>query len=94
MTNNTNDLALYNDEEKRTGSVLFPLIVRNAPGLHHYRVMINYAGTTVHCIYESIPFFIIQNPDEKYDAGKVPYIEAADVPRPYLSGPVLKYSFP
>jgi hypothetical protein len=28
--------------------------------------MVNYPGTTTHCVYESIPFMIIQNPYKKY----------------------------
>lgn len=36
--------------------------------------MVNYVGTPVHCVYESIPFMIIQNPYKKYTAGRAPYV--------------------
>lgn len=36
--------------------------------MYHYRIMVNYVGTLVHCVYESIPFMIIQSPYKKYTA--------------------------
>lgn len=35
-------------------------------GLYHYRIMVNYVGTLVHCVYESVPFTILQNPFKNY----------------------------
>lgn len=59
-------LALY--REANTGEATFPLNVEDVSGLYHYRIMVNYVGTAVHCVYESIPFTILQNPYKKYIA--------------------------
>ncbi|SAL98970.1 hypothetical protein [Absidia glauca] len=61
------DLALYTKGD--TGESTFHLKVNDVTGLYHYRIMVNYPGTTIHCVYESIPFMILQNPDEKYHSG-------------------------
>ncbi|KAH8549969.1 hypothetical protein BGW37DRAFT_499629 [Umbelopsis sp. PMI_123] len=31
-------------------------------GLYHYRLMVNYNNTNTHCVYESIPFMVVQDP--------------------------------
>lgn len=54
--------------EANTGEATFPLKVEDVSGLYHYRIMVNYVGTAVHCVYESIPFTILQNPYKKYIA--------------------------
>ncbi|GAA5799926.1 hypothetical protein EDC94DRAFT_581037 [Helicostylum pulchrum] len=60
------NITLY--REANTGEATFPLNVEDVSGLYHYRIMVNYVGTAVHCVYESIPFTIIQNPYKKYFA--------------------------
>ncbi|KAG2214725.1 hypothetical protein INT46_000944 [Mucor plumbeus] len=54
------NITLYNQEN--TGSVLFPLDVDPVAGFYHYRIMVNYVGQPVHCVYESVPFMVVQNP--------------------------------
>ncbi|KAI8338095.1 hypothetical protein BC941DRAFT_502047 [Chlamydoabsidia padenii] len=49
-----------------TGSTEFHLDVDDRTGMYHYRVMVNYPGTTTHCVFESVPFMILQNPYEIY----------------------------
>ncbi|KAI8374988.1 hypothetical protein EDC96DRAFT_426635, partial [Choanephora cucurbitarum] len=58
------NMTLYTGED-RTGSVLFPLNVTSLCGLYHYRIMVNYDGQPVHCVYESVPFFVCHDPSEK-----------------------------
>ncbi|CAO3629984.1 unnamed protein product [Cunninghamella blakesleeana] len=48
--------------------ISFPLGVQDITGLYHYRIMVNYPGTELHCVYESIPFYILQDPFKKYTA--------------------------
>lgn len=64
--------ALYNKEN--TGSVFFPLEVDDVTGFYHYRIMVNYVGQPVHCVYESVPFMVIQDPYKNFAAGGVPYV--------------------
>lgn len=59
--------------EANSGSATFPLNVNDVTGLYHYRIMVNYVGTQVHCVYESIPFMIVQDPYKKYEAGREAY---------------------
>ncbi|KAL1927440.1 hypothetical protein VTP01DRAFT_3677 [Rhizomucor pusillus] len=61
------NITLYTDGNR--GEVTFPLNIDDPTGLYHYRIMVNYVGTDVHCVYESVPFMIIQNPYQKYPAG-------------------------
>ncbi|KAI8978060.1 hypothetical protein BDB01DRAFT_844212 [Pilobolus umbonatus] len=70
------NIPLYRQGNK--GSASFELNVNNPTGFYHYRIMVNYAGTDVHCVYESVPFLLIQNPDSKYPAGGVPIIETSN----------------
>ncbi|KAI8348281.1 hypothetical protein BD560DRAFT_376870 [Blakeslea trispora] len=51
-----------------SGSITFPLSVDDVTGLYHYRIMVNYVGAAVHCVYESVPFMLLQNPFKKYTA--------------------------
>ncbi|OBZ91623.1 hypothetical protein A0J61_00357 [Choanephora cucurbitarum] len=52
-----------------SGSITFPLSVDDVTGLYHYRIMVNYVGAPVHCVYESAPFMLLQNPYKKYVTG-------------------------
>ncbi|KAI8090070.1 uncharacterized protein B0P05DRAFT_529219 [Gilbertella persicaria] len=52
--------------EGNSGSVAFPLKVDDVTGLYHYRIMVNYIGRHPHCVYESVPFMVVQNPFRKY----------------------------
>ncbi|KAI9257937.1 hypothetical protein BDA99DRAFT_465881 [Phascolomyces articulosus] len=61
------NITLYTDG--RRGEVTFPLHVEDVTGSYHYRVMVNYPGTTTHCVFESVPFMVIQSPFQKYYAG-------------------------
>ncbi|KAI8147691.1 hypothetical protein BJV82DRAFT_596552 [Fennellomyces sp. T-0311] len=61
------NITLYTD--KNRGEITFPLNVDDVSGFYHYRIMVNYPGTTTHCVYESVPFMIVQSPYEKYHAG-------------------------
>ncbi|KAI9338047.1 hypothetical protein BD770DRAFT_437824 [Pilaira anomala] len=72
------NMTLFRDSN--TGEAIFPLDVQDVSGLYHYRIMVNYVGTTVHCVYESVPFTILQNPFKKYFTGGP---AAVVVPKPY-----------
>ncbi|KAI8327698.1 hypothetical protein BC941DRAFT_364435 [Chlamydoabsidia padenii] len=61
------NITLYTDGN--TGESTFRLGVEDVTGLYHYRIMVNYPGTTTHCVYESVPFMILQNPFQKYRVG-------------------------
>ncbi|KAI9498014.1 hypothetical protein BDB00DRAFT_868147 [Zychaea mexicana] len=63
------NITLYTDGN--SGEVTFPLNIEDITGAYHYRIMVNYPGTNTHCVYESIPFMIIQSPYKKYYAGGV-----------------------
>ena len=65
-------IALYTQEN--SGSVTFPLRVQYVTGLYHYRIMVNYPGTSTHCVYESVPFMIIQDPYKRYVAAGPPKV--------------------
>ncbi|KAG1439136.1 hypothetical protein G6F57_019546 [Rhizopus arrhizus] len=54
--------------EGNRGSASFPLAVKDVTGYYHYRIMVNYPGTPTHCVYESVPFMIVQSPFKKYKA--------------------------
>ncbi|KAI8086375.1 uncharacterized protein BX664DRAFT_264666 [Halteromyces radiatus] len=41
-----------------SGEATFPLEIYDESAQYHYRVMVNYPGTTVHCIFESVSFNI------------------------------------
>ncbi|ORX59005.1 hypothetical protein DM01DRAFT_1283231 [Hesseltinella vesiculosa] len=58
------NLTLYTNGNK--GESTFRLNIEDITGLYHYRVMVEYPGTSTHCVYESVPFMIIQNPYAKY----------------------------
>ncbi|KAI9271336.1 hypothetical protein BY458DRAFT_533536 [Sporodiniella umbellata] len=60
------NISLYAKEN--LGSASFPLGIQDVTGLYHYRIMVNYVGTSTHCVYESVPFMIVQNPFQKYKA--------------------------
>ncbi|KAF1798145.1 hypothetical protein V8B55DRAFT_1395537 [Mucor lusitanicus] len=66
------NITLYNKENH--GSVLFPLEVDDVSGFYHYRIMVNYVGQAVHCVYESVPFMVVQNPYKNFIAGGAPYV--------------------
>ncbi|KAI8990870.1 hypothetical protein BDF20DRAFT_841268 [Mycotypha africana] len=72
------NITLYTDENR--GSILFPLQVDDITGLYHYRIMVNYVGTAVHCVYESVPFYVLQDPYKKYVTAGPP---TPDVPTGY-----------
>ncbi|KAI7872064.1 arginine-tRNA-protein transferase [Spinellus fusiger] len=36
---------------------------------YHYRVMVNYPGNSVHCVYQSVPFKVIPFPNIRYISG-------------------------
>ncbi|KAI8047572.1 uncharacterized protein B0P05DRAFT_519841 [Gilbertella persicaria] len=59
------NIAIY--LKGNSGSVLFPLQVEDYSGYYKYRVMVNYGNETIHCIYESVPFRIIQQPEKTFD---------------------------
>ncbi|KAI8086891.1 uncharacterized protein B0P05DRAFT_465951 [Gilbertella persicaria] len=59
------DLDVYNKDN--TGSVRFPLDLKNDSGMYKYRVMVNHGNETIHCVYESVPFRIVQHPGKKFD---------------------------
>ncbi|KAG0181131.1 hypothetical protein DFQ29_009290 [Apophysomyces sp. BC1021] len=61
------NITIYQEGNK--GYVAFPLSVEDITGIYHYRIMVNYPGTTTHCVFESIPFMIIQDPYKKYKTG-------------------------
>ncbi|KAI7847642.1 hypothetical protein BDC45DRAFT_525455 [Circinella umbellata] len=61
------DITLYTSGNR--GEVTFPLNVEDVSGSYHYRVMVNYPDTNTHCVYESVPFMILQSPFKKYYAG-------------------------
>ncbi|KAI8367628.1 uncharacterized protein BYT42DRAFT_586923 [Radiomyces spectabilis] len=61
------NMSLYTNGN--TGTTSFPLDVEDVSGLYHYRIMVNYVGTAVHCVYESVPFVILQDPFKKYVTG-------------------------
>ncbi|CAO3589173.1 unnamed protein product [Absidia cylindrospora] len=63
------NISLYNNKKDNTGTSTFRLNVEDITGLYHYRVMVNYQGTSVHCVYESVPFMILQDPFKKYVTG-------------------------
>jgi hypothetical protein len=58
--------VLYTDGNR--GEATFPVNVKDITGVYHYRIMVNYVGTFIHCVYESIPFTVIQSPYKKYVA--------------------------
>ncbi|KAL0091008.1 hypothetical protein J3Q64DRAFT_1827587 [Phycomyces blakesleeanus] len=69
------NITMYNNEEKdNVGEVGFRIGVEDNTGLYHYRIMANYPGTTVHCVYESVPFMIIQNPYKKHNTVGPAYV--------------------
>ncbi|KAF7728395.1 hypothetical protein EC973_006203 [Apophysomyces ossiformis] len=70
------NITLYQEGNK--GSVTFPLGVQDITGLYHYRIMVNYPGTTTHCVFESIPFMILQDPYKKYKAGGEPHKDISE----------------
>ncbi|KAI8096514.1 uncharacterized protein BX664DRAFT_324164 [Halteromyces radiatus] len=59
------NITLYTEDDN-TGLTTFRIGVEDITGLYHYRIMVNYPGTSVHCVYESVPFMILQNPYGKY----------------------------
>ncbi|KAJ8657825.1 hypothetical protein O0I10_006352 [Lichtheimia ornata] len=61
------NITLYNDDNH--GEATFPLDIDDPSGLYHYRIMVNYPGTTTHCVYESVPFMILQSASKKYKVG-------------------------
>ncbi|ORY90489.1 hypothetical protein BCR43DRAFT_528121 [Syncephalastrum racemosum] len=61
------NITLYTDGNR--GEITFPLSVDDITGFYHYRIMVNYPGTTTHCVYESVAFLIAQDPSQKYYAG-------------------------
>ncbi|KAJ8655078.1 hypothetical protein O0I10_009285 [Lichtheimia ornata] len=61
------NINLYTNGNR--GEVMFPLHIEDVTGYYHYRIMVNYPGTSTHCVYESVPFMIVQNPWSKYFAG-------------------------
>ncbi|KAI7868134.1 hypothetical protein BDF14DRAFT_603224 [Spinellus fusiger] len=70
------NITLYNNEVKKDGGVIaFPLNVKDVTGIYHYRIMVNYIGTKIHCVYESIPFMIIQNPFKGYVTAGPSYVQ-------------------
>ncbi|KAG1145026.1 hypothetical protein G6F37_011305 [Rhizopus arrhizus] len=64
------NIELYSNGNQ--GSASFPLGVQDVTGYYHYRIMVNYVGTKVHCVYESVPFMIVQSPYQKYRAAGPP----------------------
>ncbi|KAI7878912.1 hypothetical protein K492DRAFT_132110 [Lichtheimia hyalospora FSU 10163] len=63
------NITLYNFDNG--GEATFPLDINDPTGLYHYRIMVNYQGTDVHCVYESVPFMIIQNMGDNYRMGGI-----------------------
>ncbi|KAI9315541.1 hypothetical protein BX666DRAFT_1956604 [Dichotomocladium elegans] len=63
------NITLYNVDN--WGQVTFPLKIDDPTGLYHYRIMVNYPGTTVHCVYESVPFMVLQDSTKDYPLGGV-----------------------
>ncbi|KAI9305797.1 hypothetical protein BJ944DRAFT_287541 [Cunninghamella echinulata] len=61
------NVSLYS-EGSNGNQVSFPLGIQDITGLYHYRIMVNHPGESVHCVYESIPFYILQDPFKKYSA--------------------------
>lgn len=55
--------------------------------------MVNYPGTTTHCVYESIPFMIIQNPYKKYVVAG-PARADTEKGEVYTDLSINRYSFP
>ncbi|KAI7904191.1 uncharacterized protein BX663DRAFT_535712 [Cokeromyces recurvatus] len=84
------NITLYNFEN--TGSVAFPLNIKDITGLYHYRIMVNYPGTPLHCVYESVPFMIIQNPYQKYQTAGPPYVDV-NMGTLYSTIPYTRYNF-
>ncbi|KAG1452584.1 hypothetical protein G6F56_007777 [Rhizopus delemar] len=64
------NITLYAKDNKGVAS--FPLGVQDVTGSYHYRIMVNYVGTATHCVFESVPFMIVQNPYKKYKAAGPP----------------------
>ncbi|GAN01658.1 hypothetical protein MAM1_0010c01092 [Mucor ambiguus] len=79
------NITLYN--QQNTGSAFFPLDVKDVTGLYHYRIMVNYVGQNVHCVYESVPFMVVQNPFKNYITGDAPY-EITNPTYKYLTIPI------
>ncbi|ORZ12244.1 hypothetical protein BCR42DRAFT_312353, partial [Absidia repens] len=61
------NIPLYTKEN--SGETTFRLGIEDITGLYHYRIMVNYPGTKVHCVYESVPFMILQSPFKKHIVG-------------------------
>ncbi|KAG2178090.1 hypothetical protein INT43_003343, partial [Umbelopsis isabellina] len=53
-----NFAALLN--EGRLGFQTHNMDIDGPTGLYHYRIMVNYQGKPTHCVYESVPFMVIQ----------------------------------
>lgn len=74
------------------GSCFFPLKVEDVTGVYHYRIMVNYPGTPTHCVYESVPFMVIQDPYKKYVAAG-PAKEISTIGEIYTDLPINRYAF-
>ncbi|KAM3583854.1 hypothetical protein VKS41_003825 [Umbelopsis sp. WA50703] len=48
--------------EGRLGFQTHNMDIDGPTGLYHYRIMVNYQGKPTHCVYESVPFMVIQDP--------------------------------
>ncbi|KAI8141536.1 hypothetical protein BJV82DRAFT_618133 [Fennellomyces sp. T-0311] len=58
--------------EGNTGAATFPILTHDMVGLQHYRIMVNYPGKAVHCVYESIPFAIAPRTFERFSVMDTP----------------------
>ncbi|KAI8068295.1 hypothetical protein BC940DRAFT_256142 [Gongronella butleri] len=77
------NMTLYTDGNR--GEATFHLNVEDITNFYHYRIMVNYVGTSTHCVYESVPFLLIQNPYQKNKAA-VPYAFDPNAPPAEIAG--------
>ncbi|KAL1927232.1 hypothetical protein VTP01DRAFT_3861 [Rhizomucor pusillus] len=64
------NISIYTYKNK--GSVVFPMYLHDVLGQFHFRIMVNYPGTSLHCVYESVPFTGIPPPLQRYQALETP----------------------
>ncbi|KAI9489249.1 hypothetical protein BDB00DRAFT_876612 [Zychaea mexicana] len=65
------------------GVATFPILVHDSVDLQHYRIMVNYPGNAVHCVFESLPFIVEHRTVERYtslDTPAPPFAVANAVP--------------
>ncbi|KAI9278375.1 hypothetical protein BDA99DRAFT_492015 [Phascolomyces articulosus] len=58
------NITIHTYENK--GATTFPILIHDEVGLQHYRIMVNYPGKKVHCVYESVPFTVAPRTFERY----------------------------